>query len=151
MHGEAFPAQHRMRSLMTKACDPGRLLSNFPSSSPPQLLSLLPQLIDLTDAARVQRGEDGISQSENFFMQEKQLKKCGNENTNRNLVFERIKCAETDVYKKKRGGCVCLHLHASSVQPQLFPPFCSSVRHICRADSLSGVFSGPQKEGGLSS
>lgn len=53
--------------------------------------------------------------------------------------------------KKKRGGCVCLHLHASSVQPQLFPPFCSSVRHICRADSLSGVFSGPQKEGGLSS
>lgn len=119
MHGGAFPAQHRMRSLMTKACDPGRLLSNFPSSSPPQLLSLLPQLIDLTDAARVQRGEDGISQSENFFMQEKQLKKCGNGNTNRNLVFERIKCAETDVKKKKGGVCLppsaCFECTASTI------------------------------------
>lgn len=82
----------------------GDFCRTLPPPPPPKLLSLLPQLIDLTDAARVQRGEDGISQSENFFMQEKQLKKCGNGNTNRNLVFERIKCAETDVYKKKGGG-----------------------------------------------
>lgn len=40
-----------------------------------------------------------------------------------------------------------LHLHGSTVQPQLFPPFCRSLRHICQTDSLSGVFSGPQKEG----
>ena len=60
-------------------------------------------------------------------------------------------CRNRRFKKKKKKGGVCLHLHALSVQPQLFPPFCSSVRHICRADSLSGVFSGPQKEGGLSS
>ena len=35
-------------------------------------------------------------------MQEKQLKKRGNGNTNHNSVFQRIKCAETGVSKKKK-------------------------------------------------
>lgn len=41
----------------------------------------------------------------------------------------------------------CLHLHGPTVQPQEFPPFCWSLRHICQTDPLNGAFSGPQKEG----
>lgn len=67
--------------------------------------------------------------------------KCGKWNTNNKLVFKHIKGAGTE---KKTCS---LHLHGPTVQPQLFPPFCWSLRHICQTDSLSGVFSGPQKEG----
>lgn len=49
---EAFPVQHRMRSLMTKACDPGRLFQSIYQTLPLHS-SLIPLLIELTGTERV--------------------------------------------------------------------------------------------------